>query len=71
MTIAQPDTLVIPSVGLTDIICYGGNGTITPIATGGNGGNVFAFSADAGSNYAAFLPGSAFGAGGLPGEGDG
>jgi len=63
VTIAQPDTLVIPSVGLTDIICYGGNGTITPIATGGNGGNVFAFSADAGSNYAAFLPGSAFGAG--------
>jgi hypothetical protein len=61
--IAQPDVLVIPSVGLTDIVCYGGSGTMTPAATGGNGGNVFEYSGDGGSSYAAFVPGASFGAG--------
>ena len=59
VTIAQPDTLVIPAVTMTDIVCYGGSGTITPSATGGNSGNVFSVSAD-GAGYTSFVSGAAF-----------
>ena len=62
-TITQPDALVIPSVGMTDIVCYGGSGTITPVATGGNGGDVFSYSADGGATYTSFAPGASFLAG--------
>ncbi|HXO74123.1 MAG TPA: hypothetical protein VN824_02810, partial [Puia sp.] len=62
VTIIQPDTLVIPVVNMTDIVCYGGSGTITPVATGGNSGNIFSFSAD-GGGYTSFVPGAAFNAG--------
>ena len=62
-TITQPDVLVIPSVAMTDIVCYGGSGTITPVATGGNGGNVFSWSADGGATYTSFSPGASFPAG--------
>jgi hypothetical protein len=58
--ITQPAALVIPSVAMTDIVCYGGSGTITPVATGGNGGNVFSYSADGGTTYTSFTPGAAF-----------
>ena len=62
-TITQPAALVIPSVGMTDIVCYGGSGTITPVATGGNGGNVFSYSGDGGTTYTSFTPGASFPAG--------
>jgi hypothetical protein len=63
VTITQPLVLGIPSVGMTDIVCYGGNGTITPVSTGGNGGNIFSYSGDGGSTYTPFVPGAAFGVG--------
>jgi len=62
-TIAEPALLTIGSVGMTDIVCYGGTGTITPVATGGNGGNVWESTGDGGSSYSAFQPGDAFGVG--------
>jgi hypothetical protein len=63
MAVTQPLLLDIGSVQTKDIVCYGTSGTITPVATGGNGGNVFAYSSDGGTNYKAFTPGASFGAG--------
>jgi hypothetical protein len=71
VTITQPGLLAIPSVAMTDIVCYGGAGTITPAATGGNGGNVFSYSADGGSDLCRIFTGGVFSGGKLSRRGDG
>jgi len=52
--IAEPNTLLITAVNRTDIVCYGGTGSINMNATGGNSNYLYELSTDNGNSWNAF-----------------
>ncbi|OQP62621.1 hypothetical protein A3860_26790 [Niastella vici] len=59
VTIAEPGTLTITAVNRTDIVCYGGTGSIQMTASGGNGSYVYEMSTDNGTSWNAFTAATA------------
>lgn len=57
--IAEPGTLTISAVNPTDIVCYGGNGSIQMTVTGGNGSYLYELSNDNGNSWNAFTAATA------------
>lgn len=52
--ITEPAALLITSVNYTDIVCYGGTGSIRMNASGGNGNYIYSLSTDNGNAWRSF-----------------
>jgi len=63
VVIAEPISLQITTVNRTDIVCYGGTGSLQMSVLGGNGNYIYEASADNGNSWNAFTGATAFAAG--------
>lgn len=59
VVIAEPEALLITGVNYTDIVCYGGTGSISMNATGGNGNYTYSRSTDNGNSWRSFTASTA------------
>jgi hypothetical protein len=57
--IKEPAALLITGVNYTDIVCYGGNGSIQMSVSGGNGNYINEYSTDNGNNWRSFTAATA------------